>query len=58
MTSDPTDDRSEPTAATTSQPNQPQSGESDRSKETTPAGVERDLEEMAEETGASTEPNE
>ncbi len=56
MTSQPTDDRSEPTAATTSHPNQPASDEADRSKETTPAGVARDLEEKAEDTGASTEP--
>ena len=40
----------------TSQPNQPGSDETDPEKETTPAGVTRDLEEMAEEVGASTGP--
>ena len=48
----------------TSQPNepspndhpQPSSDEADRGKETTPAGVAEDLEEKAEETGASTTP--
>jgi len=40
----------------TSHPNQPSSDEADREKETTPAGVERDLERKAEELGASTGP--
>ena len=40
----------------TSQPNQPGSDEADPEKETTPAGVTRDLEEKAEELGASTGP--
>lgn len=35
---------------------QPSSDEADREKETTPAGVAGDLEEKAEETGASTTP--
>jgi hypothetical protein len=40
----------------TSQPNQPSSDEADPEKETTPAGVTRDLEQKAEELGASTGP--
>ncbi len=40
----------------TSQPNQPGSDEADPEKETTPAGVTRDLEQKAEELGASTGP--
>jgi hypothetical protein len=36
---------------------QPSSDEADRDKETTPAGVAEDLEEKAEETGASTAPS-
>jgi hypothetical protein len=40
----------------TAHPHQPSSDEADRDKETTPAGVVRDLEEKAEEEGASTEP--
>jgi hypothetical protein len=40
----------------TSQPNQPRSDEADPESETTPAGVTRDLERKAEETGASTGP--
>lgn len=40
----------------TSQPNQPGSDEADPEKETTPAGVTRDLEEKAEELGATTGP--
>ncbi len=40
----------------TSQPNQPGSDETDPEKATTPAGVTRDLEEKAEELGASTGP--
>jgi hypothetical protein len=35
---------------------QPASDEADRDKETTPAGVAGDLEEMAEDTGATTTP--
>ena len=35
-------------------PHQPVSGEADPEKETTPAGVVGDLEEMADETGATT----
>jgi len=38
-------------------PPQPASDEADPEKQTTPAGVVRDLEEKAEETGASTEPS-
>jgi len=41
----------------TSTPHQPRSDEADPEKQTTPAGVVRDLEEEAEETGASTEPS-
>ena len=37
-------------------PQQPGSDEADRDKETTPAGIAHDLEEMAEETGATTDP--
>ena len=37
---------------------QPSSDEADREKETTPAGVAGDLEDKAEETGASTAPEE
>ena len=37
-------------------PHQPSSDEADREKETTPAGVAGDLEDKAEEMGASTEP--
>jgi hypothetical protein len=40
----------------TSQPNQPSSDEADPESETTPAGVTRDLEEKADELGASTGP--
>ena len=40
----------------TSHPNQPRSDEADREKETSPAGVAEDLEEKAEETGASMGP--
>ena len=40
----------------TSHPNQPGSDEADPEKQSTPAGVARDLEEEAEETGASTDP--
>jgi len=40
----------------TSHPNQPGSDETDPEKETTPAGVTRDLERKAEELGASTGP--
>ena len=39
----------------TDHPHQPSSDEADRSKETSPAGVARDLEEKAEEEGAITE---
>ena len=38
-------------------PHQPGSDEADPEKQTTPAGVVRDLEEMADETGASTDPS-
>jgi hypothetical protein len=41
---------------TTSQPNQPASDEADPEKQTTPAGVAGELEEEAEEAGASTDP--
>jgi hypothetical protein len=58
MTSQPTDDRSEREEPTTSHPNQPASDEADRSKETTPAGIAHELEEKADETGATTEPPE
>jgi hypothetical protein len=37
-------------------PHQPGSDEADREKEATPAGVTVDLEEMADETGATTPP--
>jgi hypothetical protein len=37
-------------------PHQPGSDEADREKETSPAGVAGDLEEKAEEIGASTQP--
>ena len=40
----------------TSHPNQPSSDEADRDKETTPAGVESDLERKAEELGAKAGP--
>lgn len=40
----------------TTHPNQPGSDEVDPEKETTPAGVTRDLEEKADELGASTGP--
>jgi hypothetical protein len=40
----------------TSHPNQPGSDEADPEKQSTPAGVVHDLEEDAEETGASTDP--
>jgi hypothetical protein len=43
--------------AMTSHPHQPSSDEADPEKETTPAGVARDLEEKAEELGASTAPD-
>ena len=39
-------------------PHQPGSEEADRDKETTPAGVAGDLEEKAEDMGASTDPEE
>jgi hypothetical protein len=39
-----------------SHPHQPGSDEADREKDTTPGGVARDLEERAEEVGASTGP--
>jgi hypothetical protein len=39
-----------------SHPHQPGSDEADPEKETTPGGVVKDLEEKAEELGASTEP--
>ena len=42
----------------TSQPNQPGSDEADPEKETTPAGVTRDLERKADELGATTGPPE
>jgi hypothetical protein len=38
-------------------PHQPGSEEADRDKETTPAGVARDLEDKAEDIGASTDPD-
>ncbi|MEP7113922.1 MAG: hypothetical protein ABI862_11700 [Ilumatobacteraceae bacterium] len=38
-------------------PNQPASDEADPKKQSTPAGVVEDLEEMADELGASTEPS-
>jgi len=38
-----------------SHPHQPSSDEADPEKQTTPAGVARDLEEEAEESGASTD---
>jgi hypothetical protein len=41
----------------TSTPPEPASDEADPEKQTTPAGVVRDLEEKAEETGGSTEPS-
>ncbi|MEP6661869.1 MAG: hypothetical protein ABJD24_18300 [Acidimicrobiales bacterium] len=40
----------------TSHPHQPGSDEADPEKQSTPAGVVRDLEEEAEETGATTKP--
>jgi hypothetical protein len=40
----------------TSHPHQSSSDEDDPETQSTPAGVVRDLEELAEETGASTEP--
>jgi hypothetical protein len=40
----------------TSRPNQPRSDEADRDKETTPAGIAEELEEKAEEVGATTDP--
>ena len=39
-------------------PHQPESDEADPEKQSTPAGVVRDLEEEAEETGATTTPPE
>jgi hypothetical protein len=42
--------------AMTSRPNQPRSDEADRDKETTPAGIAEELEEKAEEVGATTDP--
>jgi hypothetical protein len=42
----------------TSDTNQPRSDEADREKETSPAGVARDLEQKAEELGATTDPEE
>ena len=42
----------------TTRPNQPRSDEADREKEPSPAGVERDLEEKAEELDATVEPSE
>ena len=41
----------------TAHPHQPSSDEADRDKETTPAGVTRDLERKAEELDATTEPD-
>lgn len=43
--------------SSTNKPNQPASDEADRSKETTPAGIEADLEDKAEELGATTRPS-
>jgi hypothetical protein len=40
----------------TSHPHQPGSNEADPEKQSTPAGVAKDIEEEADETGASTEP--
>jgi hypothetical protein len=40
----------------TSHPHQPGSDEADPEKQSTPAGVVRDLEDEAEETGATTKP--
>ena len=37
-------------------PQQPESDEADPEKQTTPGGIAKDLEEKAEETGATTEP--
>jgi len=45
-------------AAMTAHPHQPGSDEADPEKQTTPAGVARDLEDEAEEAGASTKPDE
>ena len=44
-------------AAMTTHPNQPESDEADPEKETTPAGVVRDLERKAEELDTSVEPD-
>jgi hypothetical protein len=54
MTSDP----HEPTPAEDDHPHQPESDEADRDKETSPAGVAGDLEEKAEELGATAVPEE
>ena len=43
--------------AVSTHPNQPSSDEADPDKQSTPAGVVQDLEEEAEEIGASTEPS-
>jgi hypothetical protein len=39
-------------------PHQAESDEADRDSESTPIGVEQDLEEMAEDSGATTDPEE
>jgi len=56
MTSDSNSDRPAPKEPAASHPNQPGSDEADRSREATPAGIADDLEEKAEDTGASTDP--
>jgi len=42
----------------TAHPQQPESDEADRDKETTPAGVAHDLEELADDIDATTDPEE
>jgi hypothetical protein len=53
MTRDP----GEPGRESAQHPNQPGSDEADKWKQTTPAGVASELEEKAEDVGASTEPD-
>jgi hypothetical protein len=61
MTSDASEpeaeDRKPDSTSSAGHPNQPGSDEADKWKQTTPAGIASELEEKAEDLGASTEPD-